>query len=389
MAENNESKQANRFSFLHSIPRSSFRTHSLAMDYIIVSLVTILFLTIGALLEPFIGVQNISFIPFVAVVFATWFGGMRMGITAVSLSTVFLTYVAYLRFQKAIPPDDIIAIVLFVLVGILISVVIHVSSKAAEIEELRKKEKQYLTYLIELQKAYKKAQLEVKARDEFLSIVSHELKTPLTSMLLKLQTVLHNIRNVSLANFSVENLLKMLESAEQQSKRLSKMITDLLNVSLITTGKIDLEPEKMDLSVTTKEVVERFKEKLEKEHYKLTVNAEHPVVGNWDRLRIEQAITNLLGNAIKYGKGNPIHIKVANSNNTGKFIIEDNGIGIPHALQEKIFTRFGRAVDGHAFEGLGVGLYITQQIVHAHKGELQVKSKEGYGSTFIIELPLG
>jgi signal transduction histidine kinase len=276
----------------------------------------------------------------------------------------------------------------FITLGILSSIIIHKSSKAGLIEEYKKKEKQYLEHLILLQKDYKKALADVKARDEFLSIVSHELKTPLTSMLLKLQTALHNIRNTSLANFSVENLLKMLESAEQQSKRLSKMITDLLNVSLMTTGKIDLDPEKMDLSQAAKDVIERFKEKLEKEGYRLTISAEKPVVGSWDKLRVEQAISNLVGNAIKYGRGNPISVTVANSNGTGKFIIEDNGIGIPKTLQEKIFTRFGRAVETHEYEGLGVGLYITKQIVHAHQGELHVRSREGSGSTFTIELPI-
>ncbi|KKQ14801.1 MAG: Sensory box histidine kinase [Candidatus Daviesbacteria bacterium GW2011_GWA1_36_8] len=232
------------------------------------------------------------------------------------------------------------------------------------------------------------AQSEIKLRDEFLSMASHELKTPLTSMLLQIQSALHNIKNVSLANFSVANLLKMLESVETQTERLSKMINDLLNVSLITTGKLELEKENFDLSKTVREVVNRFVEKLEKEGYTLSLEADKEILGNWDKLRIEQVITNLLTNAIKYGDKKPIEVRVINFNKSGKIHVKDQGIGIPAELQKKIFEKFERAVTSSQFQGSGLGLYITNQIVKAHNGKVHLKSREGKGSTFIVELPV-
>lgn len=357
------------------------------LNFTLASGISVLALLGALLLLPFIGESNVFFVFFVAVIICVSAAGLHSGIFSTLFCTIF--YIAYLTIQNMPPSLPVLfGFFFFIIVGVGLSMIIDIKSNGRKLEEYKRKEKQYLEHLIELQKAHKKALADVKARDEFLSIVSHELKTPLTSMLLKLQTVLHNIRSVSLANFSVENLLKMLESAEQQSKRLSKMITDLLNVSLMTTGKMELEREKMDLSETIQEVADRFAEKCEKEGYKLSVHAAHPVIGEWDKLRIEQAVTNLIGNAIKYGKKNPITVTVSNSGGMGRFTVQDSGIGIPKALQEKVFARFGRAVDTHAYEGLGVGLYITQQIVHAHDGKLRVESKENHGSTFTVELPL-
>lgn len=238
------------------------------------------------------------------------------------------------------------------------------------------------------QKALKKAQEAIQARDEFLSIASHELKTPLTSMLLQLQTVLHSIRNVSLANFSVENLLKMLEGTEKQTTRLSKMINDLLNVSLITTGKLDLELEKFDLVEVTRDIMDRFSARIQKDNYEITVDAPEPVIGNWDKLRIEQVIANLLSNAMKYGNNQPIAISIYKKGDRAFFIIADKGIGVPIEQQKKIFERFKRGVSSKDYKGLGVGLYITNQIVQTHKGTIHLESEPGIGSTFMVELPL-
>jgi signal transduction histidine kinase len=230
---------------------------------------------------------------------------------------------------------------------------------------------------------------EIKARDNLMSIASHEFKTPLTTMLLQIQTALHNIKNVSLANFSVENLLKMLENVENQTTRLSKMINDLLNLSLVTTRKIELEKEELDLSEITKNVVENFREKLTKEGYELQLESDKSVKGYWDKIRLEQAIGNLLTNAIKYGDKKPIQVKVANGDSTAKVTVRDQGIGIPKDQQERIFSLFERSSLVKNYEGLGVGLYITSRIIEAHNGKIHLKSKPENGSTFTIELPLG
>jgi signal transduction histidine kinase len=233
------------------------------------------------------------------------------------------------------------------------------------------------------------AEEEVRAREEFLSIASHELKNPLTSMLLQIQGILHNVKHVSLADFSVDKMMRMLESSEQQSRRLNKMISDLLNVSLITTGRMDLEMEKANLTDIVKDVAMRFTEQLERAGCEFKLIATKPIEMKVDKLRIEQVITNLLSNAIKYGKGKPIVLEVEKDNTIARITVSDKGIGIPPENLERIFNRFERAaVDRKEYKGLGVGLYIASQIVNAHKGVIKVKSKSGEGSEFIVELPI-
>src|SRR6185369_9173121 len=192
--------------------------------------------------------------------------------------------------------SSVIELPLYFLTGLFITFIIDRIQNTSDIKLYKAREKEYVAYVDTLERQNTKLQKEVKSRDEFLSIASHELKTPLSAMLLQIQTALYNIRNVSLANFSVEKLLKMLQSTEQQTKRLSKMINDLLNISLITTDRFDLEKEKTDLSVLTKDVIERFAERAERDGSPIKLHAEEHVVGNWDKLRIEQAVTNLITN---------------------------------------------------------------------------------------------
>lgn len=255
--------------------------------------------------------------------------------------------------------------------------------------DYRKSEKKLQDRLEKVEEELLLAKKEIQSRDEFLSIASHELKTPLTSMLLQTQAALYNIRNVSLAHFSIEHLLKMLESVENQTTRLSKMINDLLNVSLITTGNLELETQKADLHLILKDVIEDFQEKLREKNYILTYENKEAVIGYFDKIRMEQALTNLFSNAIKYGNNKPIEVILKKHNKMAILQVHDNGIGISKEQEKKIFELFKRAVDNRNYKGLGVGLYITRQIVEAHKGTISVTSKNGEGTTFTTTLPLG
>jgi signal transduction histidine kinase len=351
-------------------------------------------LTVGVLLInlflfPLAGIQEPFLLFFPAVAFIGWYMGYRAGLFMIAMTAVvilfFLLTPANSWFHQT---ADFIKLLLYVISAFVITYVIEKSKHPAVVEKYLRREKEYQQLVLKLHKEYLTAKSEIRARDEFLSIASHELKTPLTSMLLQLQTVLHNVRNVSLANFSVEQLLKMLDSAEQQSRRLSKMINDLLNVSLITTGRMELEKEHFDINKTVQDCVVRFSEKSKKEGSPISLHADGAIKGAWDKLRVEQAITNLLTNAIKYGSGKPVAVSVAKHGSTVRISVKDQGIGIPEVKQEKIFARFERAVAKQSFEGLGVGLYITQQIVEAHGGKIEVESKEGRGSTFTISLPI-
>ncbi|HEX7542769.1 MAG TPA: HAMP domain-containing sensor histidine kinase [Patescibacteria group bacterium] len=282
-----------------------------------------------------------------------------------------------------------IQLIAFILSIIVVRILIGIVRRTNEVKELKKREKDYAQTFTQLHDEYVKALEEIKARDEFLSIASHELKTPLTSILLKLHNMINNVRNVSLVNFSVPELMRVLENAEQQIRSLSTMINDLLNISLITTGRMDLDLENLDLVAATKRVKENFSEVLERKHYLVKINAKSPVIGFWDRARIEQVITNLLSNAIKYGENKPIEIKIFISEGMGKFSIKDQGIGILPEKQKMLFNRFARVAptDGEK-KGLGVGLYITHQIVKAHNGRVKLFSVPKEGSTFTIELPI-
>jgi signal transduction histidine kinase len=277
---------------------------------------------------------------------------------------------------------------LFILLSLSLGYIVDLIKQVDLIREFNRKEKNLLNKIDELESKYSQAQQEIKIREEFISIASHELKTPLTSTLLKLQGALHNIKNTSLADFSVQKLLEMLESAEGQTQRLAKMINDLLNVSIIRTGRLDLELEELDLNQLVKEVVVNFKERAEKEGYKITSVLDGEIKIRADKIRITQVISNLLSNAMKYGQNKPIEIKVSKELNTAKIIVKDQGIGIPRPEQEKIFALFERVVNNSEYKGLGIGLYISNQIVKAHKGKVKVESSEGKGATFIVELPI-
>lgn len=342
----------------------------------------------GILLSLYVSGLNPLFVFLTAPILSAWMGGLNQGLLSIGIS--YVLYLLYLKYTSvgSANINTFIQIILFTIEGFLISLAIHKVRRSDEVSKYKRKVREYERQIESLQKEKIHAADEIKIRDEFLSIASHELKTPLTLVLLQIQRALYNIRNVSLAKFSVENLLKMLEGVEQQTKRLARMISDLLNVSLITTGKFNLELGKTDLTAIVKDVSERIPQTLNKADYPLTLEVAESIFGRWDKVRIEQAVVNLVSNAIKYGNNKPVAITVKKSNGIARVAVKDNGIGIAEADKKKIFARFQRGVSSKDYQGLGVGLYITNQIICAHKGSIKVESRVGRGSTFIIELPI-
>lgn len=236
---------------------------------------------------------------------------------------------------------------------------------------------------------YREAREAIQARDEFLSIASHELKTPLTSLLLQLESVMYSIKNDSLANFSVDKTMERLESMIGQSKRINRLVNDLLNISLITTGKMKLEKETVDLREVVSEVTDKLQAMAKEHGSTFTIEEGEKIEGKWDKVRLEQVVTNLVTNALKYGNRKPITIQISNSNRQATLVVKDQGIGIPKDKQQAVFDRFNRASNAKkSIQGLGVGLYMVQQIVKAHGGTISVESKPNKGSTFSISLPL-
>jgi PAS domain S-box-containing protein len=238
---------------------------------------------------------------------------------------------------------------------------------------------------VEHARLYQEAQEAIRARDEFLSIASHELRTPLTPLRIHFQRLLGPRANQ--ARVAPEQLQRILERCERQVHRLQALIDNLLDVSRISSGRLRLQTETVDLADLVRDVSGRFAEELAAAECRLVLDSSRPVVGQWDRLRLEQVVTNVLGNAIKYGGGKPIEIKVEETPEGGRLSIADHGIGIDASELNRVFQRFQRAVSSRSYGGMGLGLYITRQIVDAHAGSIQVESNLGQGSLFVVDLP--
>jgi signal transduction histidine kinase len=235
---------------------------------------------------------------------------------------------------------------------------------------------------------YREAQEAVRARDDFLSIASHELRTPLTPLQLHMVRLRASAREKRLGSMHPDDLAKVLDTAVRLVERLSLEVSNLLDDSRIVCGRVMVEPSPLDLVALVREVVDRAEIELERAKCGLDLTSVGPVVGSWDRLRVERIVSNLLSNAMKYGAGKPIEITVDTDGRDARVIVRDHGIGIARDQVERIFGRFERAVTAHTYGGLGLGLYIVRQFAEAHGGCVEVEAAEGQGSTFTVRLPL-
>jgi signal transduction histidine kinase len=222
----------------------------------------------------------------------------------------------------------------------------------------------------------------LRMRDDFLSIAGHELRTPLTALQLQIHSLLSMVHQGS-----DPRLKEKLERAGRQTERLASLTEGLLDVARLSTGRLTLQPEECDLSALVRDVVERCSETVAQAGCPLRVLVEEQVIGQWDRLRLEQVVTNLLSNALKYGAGKPVEVLVKAAKDRARLAVRDNGLGIALEDQARIFDRFERAVSLRHYGGLGLGLWITRQIVEAHGGVIRVESEPGSGATFTVELP--
>lgn len=236
-------------------------------------------------------------------------------------------------------------------------------------------------------KLFSEAQAAIQTRDEFLSIASHELKTPLAGILLALQFAIRHLKKDE--NFTDESVFNALNTGVVQTRRLSGLINDLLNVSTMSSGELSIEREECDLVGMISDTLKGFEFQLQKEKIDINFTSEYKTLwGNWDRSRIEEVITNLISNAIKYGNRKPIKVELEKKNEKAIIRVIDKGMGIRREEQKAIFELFRRTVAAQDLKGMGIGLYISNQIVKAHNGKIYVKSIEGKGSTFMVELPI-
>jgi PAS domain S-box-containing protein len=235
----------------------------------------------------------------------------------------------------------------------------------------------------------KKWELEeaVRARDTFLSICSHELKTPLTSLKLQAGVIRMLFEKSDVETLRSPKVRELVLDADKEIDRINRLINDMLDVSRIRSGKLTLHPGKVDLCDVVREVVTHFKSIPAYMSIEITTQLPNQAMGEWDRNRIEQIVINLVSNALKYGNGKPVGVIVRADEEKICLTVEDQGVGISPEDQARIFQRFERAAATESISGLGLGLYIVKEIVTMHHGNIQVESEPGRGARFKVLLP--
>lgn len=240
----------------------------------------------------------------------------------------------------------------------------------------------------ELQEAKGQLQRAVSMRDDFMSMIAHELRNPLNSVYLQAQ-----LRRKMLGAAKPPDpqaMLKMVERDERQIRSMVRLLDDMLDVSRARTGKLAIVPATFDLSASATAVVEAIQEQASGSGVALTLAAPDTLPIEGDEFRVEQVITNLLTNALRYGDGKPVAVTVGvREDEREAFVsVRDQGMGIAPADQERIFEQFERTEGAAQVAGLGLGLYIARQIAQAHQGRLEVRSAPAEGAEFILSLPL-
>lgn len=242
--------------------------------------------------------------------------------------------------------------------------------------------------LRQLQSTQQELQHSLKMREEFMSMVAHEMRTPLSTLYLDVQMRLGQLSKNNLSAFTPEQLHKMLGRGERQLKSIIRLIEDMLDVSRIKNGKLSISPEDTQLSRLIHRIAEDLAPIATEAGSVFELEIAPDVMGYWDEFRIEQIMTNLMTNAIRYGKGKPIQVSLSTEGEEVVIRVADQGVGIPAHEQKKIFEAFERGSENGVKAGLGLGLYISRKLAEAHGGEMAVISHEGSGSVFTLRLPL-
>ena len=220
----------------------------------------------------------------------------------------------------------------------------------------------------------------LQLRDDFLMVASHELRAPVTNVSLQLQALNRQVdRKAPRAQLRV-----MAEAAFHETNRLTSLIDALLDAQQVK-GQLALELGDVDLSELVNDVTNRLRTRADQAGSEMVIDVP-PIRGRWDRLRIDQVVTNLVLNALKYGRGRPVRVAAGEDGALVRLEVRDQGIGVASEDVQRIWGKFERAVPAH-YGGIGLGLFIARQIVEAHQGHVDCESVPGVGSTFRVMLP--
>lgn len=249
-------------------------------------------------------------------------------------------------------------------------------------ERVRERTSELASMAAENARLYREAENSLRRRDEFLSLASHELKTPITSMLLQAQM------QRKIQNSNQDNNKKFSSFIEWQLLRINNLVDEMLDTSRIDLSKLSLRHEEVSLSELLTEVCLRFEPQFQQAGMKLTIDIEPGIEGTFDVHRIEQVITNLFTNALKYAPKKPLHVSLRRVDSNALIRVRDHGRGIAIEDQHRIFGRFERGNDPGKTSGLGIGLYIVRAIAQSHGGEIWINEEVSEGAEFVVTLPL-
>ncbi|HEX4509298.1 MAG TPA: hybrid sensor histidine kinase/response regulator [Burkholderiaceae bacterium] len=253
----------------------------------------------------------------------------------------------------------------------------------AALEEARRRQQMLVS---ELQGTQAQLERALQMRDEFMSMVVHELRTPLSVLAMEVRVRQHQLAADNVAFFASENLRKMFERDQRQVRSLTRLIDDMLDVTQIQHGKLSIRRDRCDLVAMLRRVVAEVSAQRDEVQVTLVTEVD-TLVGEYDEFRLEQVVVNLLTNALRYGANQPVDVRLERLPGAAAIRVRDRGVGIAPADQSRIFEQFVRVGDRKRVNGLGLGLYITRQLVEAHGGTISVTSVVGEGSTFTVALP--
>ncbi|NNA56053.1 hybrid sensor histidine kinase/response regulator [Pseudomonas koreensis] len=257
-----------------------------------------------------------------------------------------------------------------------------------QVEALEQARREQEALLQQLQSTQLELEQAVRMRDDFMSIVAHEVRTPLNGLILETQLRKMHLARDNAAAFTLDKMHAMVDRDERQIKSLIRLIEDMLDVSRIRTGKLSIRPNRFDLTQLVNNLLQNFAQQMEAAETEVTFTAPEPVEGCWDEFRIEQVVSNLLTNALRYGGRSPIQVRVYREGDEARVEVQDRGIGISEENQKRIFQQFERVSAKTVVAGLGLGLFISEQIVAAHGGSIVVESQINEGALFRVCLPI-